>query len=84
MLRTGELVVPEGLSEQFSMLQAAQKGHPARPQGVGRLRRTREGTSQGDTGLRTMLGAFFSRLLGFDGDVDKCRHTIRPLLVRHP
>ncbi len=47
-----------------SLLAAAQKGHPARPQGVGRLRRTREGTSQGAARLRTLLGAFFSRRYG--------------------
>ena len=46
------------------VFEAAQKGHPARPQGVGRLRRTREGTSQGDARLRTMLGAFFSSRQG--------------------
>jgi hypothetical protein len=45
------------------LTQDAQKGRPARPQGVGRLRRTREGTSQGDTGLRTPLTGFFSSLL---------------------
>ena len=45
------------------LTQDAQKDRPARPQGVGRLRRTQEGTSQGDTGLRTPLAGFFSSLL---------------------
>ena len=55
--------------------QKAQTSHPpdpgaprralskSRPKGVGRLRRTREGTSQGDTGLKTPLAGFFSSLL---------------------
>ena len=34
-------------------------------------------------GLRTKLGAF-SQPSRLDGDVHKRRHTIRPLLIRHP
>ena len=48
------------MSGECFVNRAAQKGHSARPQGVWRLRRAREGTSQGDARLRTMLGAFFS------------------------
>ncbi len=51
-------------NEKRDQFAAAQKCQPARPQGLGRLRRTREGTSQGDTGLRTKLGAFFSSRYG--------------------
>ena len=58
----GALREPAHMGQKGHPRQDAQKGHPARPQGVGRLRRTQEGTSQGDTGLRTQLGAFFSIL----------------------
>ena len=44
----------------------------ARPQGVGRLRRTLWGTSQGDLRLRTPLGSVFSILTL---SVQSCRRT---------
>jgi hypothetical protein len=72
------------MSKKSVWFQAAQKDQPTRPQAKREPEAYPLGYVEDSCEPRTKLGAFFSSLLGLDGDVHKRRHTIRPLLIRHP